>query len=208
MRQEPAHTNGTNGASDPASGHAANIFSAEPHPPVERAFSPPVDYANAHDTQEEEHILPVPLQVPRALTPLPEPILRRVTPPPAEIPVHRPSPSPSPPIPVHVPFQSQSALKLEGELWAQLSDAQAEIQRLREMLAARSEPTEDAMSETTYTTDLRRRRPFSDTETVVSSSDTDFGTLIDHPVYHTDGIPPQMVIGISILIFIITYLFF
>lgn len=74
-------------------------------------------------------------------------------------------------------------------------EAQAEIERLRSLLAAAAPPSE-----------LRRRtRAENDDATSVGS---DVGTMIDDQSIHQDGVPLQVVVIIALGVFITTYLFF
>ena len=155
----------------PANGHAEHIFAAEPHVPLERAFSPAVgDYSAA-----SEHI--------------DEPA-----------PVHRPITPITPPAPV-----PQQPSHIEEELRGQLAAAQMEISRLRNLLESIPEPTV-----TEESSGLRRRHAMSDTATAVSDGgETDAGTVVETAVMQQpEGVPPQMVVGISLVVFILTYLFF
>lgn len=73
--------------------------------------------------------------------------------------------------------------------------ARAEIERLRSLLAAASPPPE-----------LRKRtRRLSDDITIAPS---DVGTMIEDPPMAQEGVPLQVVVIISLGVFIMTYLFF
>lgn len=83
-----------------------------------------------------------------------------------------------------------------------LTEAQEEIQRLRNLL-----------SQTPDAAELRRRGPRSDDGTTVVSDGVDAvseaGTFVDSLRRTTpDGASPQQVGIIALLVFIITYLFF
>jgi len=154
-------------------GHASG-FPTEPHPPVERAFSPAVgDYSvadeEAHPEEHGHEGVPFGEQT------------------------HVP---PSPPI-----KQQSSSSSADDELRAHLAAAQAEIARLRGLLASVPDPNGPGLR--------HRNRVLSDDGTAVSSSgETDVGTAVDQAVMHSDGVPPQYVVGISLFVFILTYLFF
>lgn len=104
------------------------------------------------------------------------------------------------------PSAPQHPSHAEEELHAQLAAAQAEIFRLRNLLESIPEPTvTDAPS------GLHRRRVLSDSATAVSDGDgeTDVGTMVESTIMQQpEGVPPQMVVGISLVVFILTYLFF
>ncbi|KAL5482457.1 SCS2 [Sanghuangporus weigelae] len=105
---------------------------------------------------------------------------------------------------------AQSSLPVqEDELRAQLAAAQAEINRLRNLLESIPEPgAEDSGV---------RRRPVrsdkSDSFTVVSDrtdNHSDLGTMIDSgsSSMYQEGISPQMVGVIAFVVFVLTYVFF
>lgn len=79
------------------------------------------------------------------------------------------------------------------EILAKYIEAQAEIDRLRSLLAAAAPPPE-----------IRRRRRADDEVTVPGS---DVGTLVDEP-FQQEGVPLQVVVIIALGVFITTYLFF
>jgi vesicle-associated membrane protein-associated protein A len=114
------------------------------------------------------------------------------------------SPQPPPPVPALVaPAPSEP----NPELVAKYTDAQAEIQRLRALLAAVPDPSSVASSGTSPTV-LRERhrsnRPQSDDGTVVGSE----VTYVSDASLQPEGVPLQVVVIISLLVFITTYLFF
>jgi vesicle-associated membrane protein-associated protein A len=114
------------------------------------------------------------------------------------------SPQPPPPVPALVaPVPSEP----NPELVAKYTDAQAEIQRLRALLAAVPDPSSVASSGTSPTV-LRERhrssRPQSDDGTVVGSETT----YVSDASLQPEGVPLQVVVIISLLVFITTYLFF
>lgn len=159
------------------------------------------------------HSAPAPAPIPQLSEPLPsqEPPLRSTTPPadfavareesaepPEEIlpPVSvfvQPPPEPAPPI-EHT--RSLSPGPPNDEILIKYQDAQAEIERLRSLLAAAAPPQE-----------LRHRRTHSydDDNTTIPGSDV--GTIIIDD-QHQDGVPLNVVVIISLGVFIITYLFF
>lgn len=121
---------------------------------------------------------PSPVTVPRAL---PEPVA-----PVASIPVTAPAPVESP---------------LNIELQIKFEEAQAEIERLRNLLTAASvaAPTEQ--------TEIRhRRRSYSDAGS--DSGSTAIGTYIDDGYVPQDGVPLQVVVIIALGVFVTTYIFF
>ncbi|EEB96259.1 hypothetical protein MPER_04635 [Moniliophthora perniciosa FA553] len=102
------------------------------------------------------------------------------------------SAAPPAPVPARVATPPAPSGALEGEL----KEARAEIERLRVLLAAAAPPTE-----------LRRRtRRLSDDMSTVPGSDV--GTMIDDAPMPQEGVPLQVVVVISLLVFITTYLFF
>ena len=114
------------------------------------------------------------------------------------------SPQPPPPAPALVaPAPSEP----NPEFVAKYKDAQAEIQRLRSLLAAVPDPSSVASTGTSPTV-LRERhhssRPRSDDETVVGSE----ATYVTDASLQPEGVPLQVVVIISLLVFITTYLFF
>lgn len=106
--------------------------------------------------------------------------------------VHPPqSPSP-PPLPALQP-------QPDAEIIARFNEAQAEIERLRALLAA--VPTSPPPTEI-----RRRTRALSDDGSTMA--DTDVGTMVDDGPIHQDGVPLQVVVIIALGVFITTYLFF
>ncbi|KAH7885329.1 PapD-like protein [Phlebopus sp. FC_14] len=120
--------------------------------------------------------------------------------------VHRSSPPSSPPI--------GPTVQMNRELEFQLSEAQAEIQRLRVLLAAVPDPSstapESVAPESVAPSEFRRRYAAgSDDGTSTYYAGTEVGTMVDHDtVIHQDGVPLQVVIIIALGVFITTYLFF
>ncbi|KAK7056873.1 phosphatidylinositol-binding protein scs2 [Paramarasmius palmivorus] len=148
------------------------------------------DFSAAREEAHEEPEHPPPVSV------LVQPSAER--PPPVEsvpseasipMPVAAPVPAPAP---VTIPPPPAPAAALEAEL----KEARAEIERLRSLLAAAAPPTE-----------LKRRtRRLSDDMSTVPGSDV--GTVIDDAPMPQDGVPLQVVVVISLLVFVTTYLFF
>lgn len=124
--------------------------------------------------------------------------------------VHQPSPPSSPPPPPPPP----PAVQINRELELKLGEAQAEIQRLRVLLAAVPDPSstapESVASESVAPSEFRRRyTASSDDGTSTYYGATEVGTMVDHnAVIHQDGVPLQVVIIIALGVFITTYLFF
>ncbi|KAH7923815.1 VAMP-associated protein [Leucogyrophana mollusca] len=123
--------------------------------------------------------------------------------------VHSPSPPPSPP--------AAPATLINRELQSKYEDAQAEIQRLRALLAAVPDPSSIA-PESVAPTELRSRHTFAQSDDGSTYAGTEFagteyartdvGTMIDEGVIHQDGVPLQVVIILALGVFITTYLFF
>jgi vesicle-associated membrane protein-associated protein A len=116
--------------------------------------------------------------------------------------VHSPQP-PAPAAALIAPAPSEPS----PEFLAKYKDAQAEIQRLRSLLAAVPDPSSVASTGTSPTV-LRERhhssRPRSDDETVIGSE----ATYVSDASLQPEGVPLQVVVIISLLVFITTYLFF
>ncbi|KAI0052703.1 VAMP-associated protein [Auriscalpium vulgare] len=111
----------------------------------------------------------------------------------------------SPPTP---PTVSTAALVAPAdpnvELVSKYKESQAEIQRLRSLLAAVPDPSSVASSGTSPTEIRRRYRPRDDDATVVDSEVSTYADDILQP----EGVPLQVVVIIALLVFITTYLFF
>jgi hypothetical protein len=89
---------------------------------------------------------------------------------------------------------------VNAEILAKYNAAQAEIERLRALLAAvpSSSPTE-----------LRRRtRALSDDGSTMAETDVGVSTTMDDGPLHQEGVPLQVVVIIALGVFITTYLFF
>jgi hypothetical protein len=97
------------------------------------------------------------------------------------------------------------------ELETQLYLAQSEIERLRFMLSTSGEP--DASIEEDADTapmNLRRRtRQLSDATSTAAPTEFGTGTVLeDHQLQLPDGVPLNVVLGIALGVFLVTYLFF
>jgi vesicle-associated membrane protein-associated protein A len=123
---------------------------------------------------------------------------------------HTPPP-PSPPafqaiIPPTLPEVFEP--KPQDDLQTKYTEAQAEIERLRALLAAAPAPP----SPTSTTTELRRRHPAVSEEDGESTfGGTEFTAATVHPddaPIHVEGVPLQVVAIIALAVFITTYLFF
>ncbi|GJE98502.1 VAMP-associated protein [Phanerochaete sordida] len=124
-------------------------------------------------------------------------------PPPAEPVVHVNVHTPPAPAPVQA-VPSQHAIDPNPELVARLSDAQAEIARLRKLISSMPDPS--TVSTQTSPTELRRRARSDDGSTVVSQ--TDVSSYVEDAVMPPEGVPLQVVIIIALGVFVTTYLFF
>ncbi|KAI0270054.1 PapD-like protein [Gloeopeniophorella convolvens] len=110
--------------------------------------------------------------------------------------VHSPQPPPPAPAPLVAPPPPSEP---SPEFLAKYKDAQAEIQRLRSLLAAVPDP-----SSPTELRERHRSRPRSDDGTVVDSEVTYASEASMQP----EGVPLQVVVIIALLVFVTTYLFF
>ncbi|KAL0580623.1 phosphatidylinositol-binding protein scs2 [Marasmius crinis-equi] len=154
------------------------------------------DFSAAREESHEETEHPPPVSVYVQPPPVEPPSET-----PAQIRVQPPAPPPAPrsapePVPIPAPIQPPAPVPTYNpELEADLKEARAEIERLRSLLAAAAPPTE-----------LRKRsRRLSDDITVPGS---DVGTIIDDGPLSQEGVPLQVVVIISLLVFVTTYLFF
>lgn len=113
-------------------------------------------------------------------------------------------PSPPPSAPAHVLAHTTIVEpQVDAELEAKYNEAQAEIQRLRALLAAAPDPS----TAPTELTGLRRRnRALSDDGSTFTG--TDVGTMLDDGSVSPEGVPLQVVLIIALGVFITTYLFF
>lgn len=123
----------------------------------------------------------------------------------ADVLITPPSPPPSAPaVPLPVPIAATAEPQVNAELEAKYNEAQAEIQRLRALLAAAPDPSSAPPTEATG---LRRRnRALSDDGSTISG--TDVGTMINDHAVSSEGVPLQVVLIIALGVFITTYLFF
>lgn len=141
-------------------------------------------------------------------------------PPPAPIPMSVEAPAPTPaPAPVQAPVHDYLAT-VNAELQAKYKEAILEIERLQALLAAAPDPTSLAPSE--LPSGVRRRNfalsddgsssTYDDRRTYDDRSTyddrTDVGTMMTEGSTHVEGVPLQVVLIISIGVFITTYLFF
>ena len=175
--------------------HELNI-PHEPQAPLERAFSPAVgDYEAAQDIDVVEIPASAPIRVVPASTPF------------VPIPIEEHKPA--------VIIPQQKFPPVEDELRAQLAASQAEISRLRKLLESIPEPPAGggvALGESESHLTRRRRSDKSDTLTMVSErtdmTRSDFGTYVGSASSQAEGIPPQVVGIICIVVFTLTYVFF
>ena len=132
----------------------------------------------------------------------------------------RPSPPPSPPTRAVPPPAPQVVVQDPNpELVKKLEEAQAEIERLRQLIASMPEPSV-APTSLTGGTELRQRRrgPASDdgssydgrTYDDRSTYDgrTEVGSYVGSDIAPPEGVPLQVVIIIALGVFVTTYLFF
>ncbi|KAJ7505249.1 PapD-like protein [Mycena galericulata] len=169
-----------------------------------RPSTPPGDFSVAQESHDEHRSFEAPgvvITPPEASEtvpePEPEPVLVPVAappsvPPPAPVPVV--VSTPAPPIartPSTTPAAPPVSLPPTDDYAAKYAEAQAEIERLRALLATSQPPAE-----------LRRRtRRLSDDGTAV-----DVAVLEEAPIQ--EGVPLQVVVIIALGVFITTYLFF
>ncbi|KAF9498976.1 VAMP-associated protein [Pleurotus eryngii] len=158
---------------------------AEPGPVAFKPTPPSHQESRAPTPPVEPEYQPAPL----AFSPSPVTVPRTLPEPVAPV-----SPIPTPaPAPVESPLNIELQIKFE--------EAQAEIERLRNLLTAASvaAPTEQ--------TEIRhRRRSYSDAGS--DSGSTAIGTYIDDGYVPQDGVPLQVVVIIALGVFVTTYLFF
>ncbi|KAJ3937099.1 MAG: PapD-like protein [Lentinula lateritia] len=134
-----------------------------------------------HPEEEEHHDAHEEVPIP--------PVSVFIQPPPPEVAV------PESVTPVIAPVTSTPAVLPLPDLTEELMDSRAEIDRLRSLLAAAAPPPE-----------LRQRtRRLSDDITIAPS---DVGTMVEELPMPQDGVPLQVVVIISLGVFIMTYLFF
>jgi len=125
-----------------------------------------------------------------------------VTPP--SPPPSAPAPLPITPAPIVVVAPTPAAEpQVNADLEAKYHEAQAEIQRLRALLAAAPDPS----SAPTEPTGLRRRNhALSDDGSTITG--TEIGTMLEDAQIQPEGVPLQVVLIIALGVFITTYLFF
>ena len=169
----------------------------EPQAPLERAFSPAAgDYEAAEDNEHIE--LPAPIVAPVRIETLPTSGF-------VPIPIEEQKP-------ISVP--QPRGPPIEDELRAQLAASQAEISRLRKLLESIPEPPAGgvAAGESDGPSIRRRRSDKSDTVTMLSErtdvTGSDFGTYVGSGSSQPEGIPPQVVGILCIVVFTLTYVFF
>ncbi|KAG7440878.1 VAMP-associated protein [Guyanagaster necrorhizus] len=149
----------------------------------ERPATPPNDFSAAREEEHHE-----------------EPPTKQIPSPPVSVFV-QPAPEPAPPV------EQPSTLAPSppsDELLVKYREAEAEIERLRSLLAAAAPPPQVPPE----THELRRRtRRLSDDMTITPGSEV--GTMIGEEVaWQPDGVPLQIVVIIALGVFIVTYLFF
>lgn len=173
-------TPGDNGYAD----HSRDLSGAEAPPPEEEHHDAP--------SSPPPPPAPQPAQPEESLAAEPEPIVN------VEV---RAPPSPPPPAPV-APLPDQTA-----ELAAKLRDAQLEIERLRNLISSMPEPSTVPTTVTGSPSEMRRRRPFSDSGTATYDGETEVGTYMEE-LSQPEGVPLQVVIIVALGVFVTTYLFF
>ncbi|KAF9077719.1 PapD-like protein [Rhodocollybia butyracea] len=151
-------------------------------------FVPETEPLLTQEEEEQHHDAPEDVPVP--------PVSVFVQPPettPEAVPMFEPpAPAPAPVVPVLIPAVTPEQ---QPDLSEELTDARAEIERLRSLLAAAAPPPE-----------LRKRtRRLSDDITIAPS---EVGTMIEEGPMPQEGVPLQVVVIISLGVFIMTYLFF
>ncbi|KAI0036446.1 PapD-like protein [Vararia minispora EC-137] len=174
---------------------AQSTIAHEPAIRIEREATPPADFAVAREEPHEE-----PRHEDKQHSGVGV----------VNVNVHQPPSVPSPPVPVPAPLHVPPPVDPNPELEAKLDDAQAEIQRLRALLAAVPDPSSVVSSDPSGTspTELRRRyRPRSDDGTTEVVSDTG-STYISEAYAQPEGVPLQVVVIIALIVFVTTYVFF
>jgi len=183
--------------------HPSANGEAAPEQAAPRPSTPPADFSAAQEEPHEEHQASfdapgVIITPPEASVHTPErepeiaPTPAPAPPAPVTEPVSAPTPpmarTPSIPKPVAVP----SPLPLTDDYATKYAEAQAEIERLRALLATSQPPVE-----------LRRRtRKLSED----GPAAVDVAVLEEAPIQ--EGVPLQVVVIIALGVFITTYLFF
>lgn len=120
------------------------------------------------------------------------------------------TPQPPPPSEPVVP-----APDINEDLLTKLREAQAEIERLRNLISSMPEPSTAAPTTITNATEFRRRRPTSPSDDGSTwDGETEVGTTIsgtttmEDTMMQAEGVPLQVVIVIALGVFVTTYLFF
>lgn len=93
----------------------------------------------------------------------------------------------------------------EQDLDDKLAEAQAEVSRLRTLLAAMPEPKAKEEEPQSEPSGPRRRHHRS--PSTVTGTETEVSSYVDEP-YQPEGVPLQIVIIIALGVFVTTYLFF
>lgn len=183
---------------------------------IERDDSPPLE---VHDTQEEpltKSIEQVEPAAPAVQEPVPAPAPEPVpapAPAPVSVVIDPPAKSNSIPAPVSVEqSQSLSPTPPNEELMIKYQEAEAEIERLRSLLAAAQPPQTETRRRKTSTRVTSR---YADDEastrrgsSTVRGGGSDIGTVVDEYPIQQDGVPLQVVVIIALGVFVTTYLFF
>jgi len=179
-----------------------------------------VDEPAAAAPEQEFHVAP-PLTPPAAPQPAPVPApLPQEEEPVDETPAYvnvsvHPPPPPTPPaapapLPIPVPDHNE-------ELFIKLQEAQAEIERLRNLISSMPDPSTAPTTiepSVAPTSEFRRRHhPRSvlsdDDEVSTLSPETEIGSYVDEDILRNpEGVPLQVVIIIALGVFVTTYLFF
>jgi len=201
--REPTYTNGHAAVIEQESTYPIPVVSMHPEEPADETFNqareevtqssfiPPVVYVREPELEPEPEPEPAPappvLAAPAPIPELAHPEVRAAS-----------TSRPHEPIPITAPIvpPTVSVDAPDSGLLAKYADAQAEIERLRAMLASYSDPAMPNVG-------LRRRGHRSnEEEDTRPSEDTKF--VESQP----DGVPPLVVIMIALGVFITTYLFF
>jgi len=141
----------------------------------QRPSTPPADFTVAREESHEEPLVDVPFD--------------NVT--------VQPPPAPSPPAIPGPDLPPVSDSPPNADIVAKYKEAQAEIERLRTVIATLPSSTP---------TELRRRtRALSDDG---STPETDVATMTEEGALQQEGVPLQVVVIIALGVFITTYLFF
>lgn len=118
---------------------------------------------------------------------------------------------PPPPAPAPIPTPALAPVADDSkELSEKLSNAYAEIERLRMLISSMPEPSTAPTG--TFTsgtpTEIRRRtRAISDDGSTLGP-ESDVGTYVEEGIMQPDGVPLQVVVVVMLGVFIVTYLFF